>query len=523
MRHAPPRTNRMARLCVALVLCLAPIPATASPIQFLPVGDPIERELRLLDLLPPDSAGTAIRLPHLHSRPLRHEELRGGDEGPAAGELAAISRERLTRWLARDFPGPAGAPPGTTPRLVQIEPDERSRLEISAALEGRAEVDEHDFDVLSESGFHLRSGVQLGRFFAYSDLLFGQVDSARAVTDPLVANTDLALTTSDSYLAWSDERGDLGLQAGLTRLHWGPGAEAGLLISRTAAAMGGLRAHAGLRTIGLDFEIFNATLASAEGRQLAAHRLEWQPVSSLRLGLAETAVYHAPGWNALYAVGVIPYSVVQRIQNQSEPDSATALRNNVTAAFDVAWRFVEGNRAYAEVVLDDVHVKTAEVPNKWGYLLGWDGVGKVGRSRVRWNGEYTRISRYVYTSFYGATLEVRGRPIGYPTGPDARRIRARVACDWGAGWQLFAASSRTDQGEGDLATPYVPGTPYGDPLQFEGIVERTRDVELGLRWWPASGTDLSVSGGWREIENRDHVSGESSDRPFAALEIRIVR
>jgi hypothetical protein len=521
MRHASPRTNRIARLSVALALCLAPVPAAASPIQFLPVGDPIERELRLLDLLPSDSAGTAIRLPHLHSRPLRHEELQG-DGGSTGGGLAAISRERVTRWLARDFPGTA-ATQGVTPRLVQMAPDERSRLEISAAIEGRAEVDEHDADVLSESGLHLRSGVQLGRFFAYSDLLFGQVDSARAVTDPLVANTDLALTTNDSYLAWSDEHGDLGLQAGITRLHWGPGAEAGLLISRTAAPMAGLRAHAGLRRLGLDFEIFNATLASAEGRQLAAHRLEWQPVETLRLGLAETAVYHAAGWDALYAVGVIPYSVVQRIQNLSEPDSAAALRNNVTAAFDVAWRFVYGNRAYAEVVLDDVHLESTATPSKWGYLLGWDGVGRVGGARVSWNGEYARLSRYVYTSFYGAALEHNGEPIGYPTGPDSRRLRVGGACDFGAAWQGFASVSRTDRGEGSLGTPYVPGNPYGSPFAFEGVVERRRDLEGGVRWWPASGVDVALSGGWREVRNDGHVEGASSDGPFAALELRIVR
>ena len=87
----------------------------------------------------------------------------------------------------------------------------------------------------------------------------------------------------------------------------------------------------------------------------------------------------------------------------------------------------------------------------------------------------------------------------------------------------MARVTRTDHGENSLDEPYFPGTPRPDPSTFEGTVERTREFELGLRWWPAGGVDLSLRGAWRKIDNRDHVPGRSTDDWTAAFELHLVR
>ena len=49
-------------------------------------------------------------------------------------------------------------------------------------------------------------------------------------------------------------------------------------------------------------------------------------------------------------------------------------RNNVELSFDASWRPADGTRLYAEMLLDDVHARTADVPNKYGWQVGADGV-----------------------------------------------------------------------------------------------------------------------------------------------------
>ena len=87
----------------------------------------------------------------------------------------------------------------------------------------------------------------------------------------------------------------------------------------------------------------------------------------------------------------------------------------------------------------------------------------------------------------------------------------------------MARVTQTDRGENALDEPYFIGTPRPDPSSFEGVVERSREVELGVRWWPATGIDLALRGAWRTIDQRDHVPGASADEWTAAVEVHLVR
>jgi hypothetical protein len=257
--------------------------------------------------------------------------------------------------------------------------------------------------------------------------------------------------------------------------------------------------------------------------QLAAHRLEWQPTENLRVGFSEAVRYRASSWEPLYLIGVIPYSIVQNLLVKDEPDSMARLRNNVLAGFDAAWRVAPGTRLYSEFLIDDVRTNDAEIVSKYGYQAGWEGVGTVFGTAVHWGTEYTRLSRFVYTSYYDRAFVASGTPLGFPTGPDSRRVRVRMTWDPLVSWQVFTIAARTDAGESGLDSSYVPGGPRVSVMSFAGVVETTRQLEAGLRYWPASGIDVEVLGGCVWTRNLEHVEGRRRREPYVALSLRLVR
>ena len=180
-------------------------------------------------------------------------------------------------------------------------------------------------------------------------------------------------------------------------------------------------------------------------------------------------------------------------------------------------------RVYGELLIDDLNTKTTNFPDKLGFQLGLEGVGTVGGSRVVWGTEYTRISRFVYTSFFGRSFATQSEPLGFFTGPDSRRVRVRGAWDLNPAWQMLASAALTDQGESGLDRPFVPGSPHEDVFDFLGVIERTREFELGARWWPASGVDVALSGGYRWIGNQDHLDGNDDQTAFGSLALRLTR
>ena len=520
-RRAAPRI--LACWCGVLLLALGAVRSAAAPSQFVSVGDPIERELRVLDLFPDSAEGGRVRLPHFFSRPFELRELEGAsDPPPAPWPVVARSLARIERVLGRDARD--GFRPDlahrATPRLLSRHADDQ-RFEISAGIEGSGETDRDTSRFLPASGLHLRGGFAVDRWLLFSHLVIGQFDRSRRFADPLIANTDITTLTEEGYVGYSGD--SWGASLGRNRWHWGPGDEGSLILSKTSAPLTGLAFRGRIAALDLDAVALDATLDRARGEQLAAHRLEWRPRGRLRLGLTEAARYHASGWSPLYAAGVIPYILVQRLEAQDQPESSSVLRNNVLLGIDAAFRPADGTRLYGELVIDDLHSRTARIPDKLAWQLGWEGAGMIGPQRLTWGGELTRVWRYVYTSFFGQSFEAQGRPIGFPTGPDSRRLTARVGWDPSVDWQLTARGMVTDRGEGTLDQPFVPGSPREDPSSLSGVVEHTREAEIGARWWPAGGILFELTAGYRWTENRAHVAGAGREGAYQRFELRLTR
>lgn len=519
--------RRISSCALLASLILAP-PAGATPSQYLTVGDPLEEEMRVLDLFPRGELRDRLRLPHTGSRPLQLFELQGTaapvvDAKPAV----ALSLSRIERVLGRD-PSPSFAPSRVdhvTPRLYQRSEPGGQVVEASAGLEGTLLTDKLDAGsaVVSGSGVHARFALGFDRWLLYAHPVLGRFADGQQIADPVIANTDIIILTEETYLSVGGGSGRWAVSFGRNRWHWGPGEEGSLLLSRTSAPFTGLTMRGSLESFHLTGTVVDATLQQTAGEQLAAHRLEWQPVDPLRVGISEAVRYRSSGWQWAYAAGVFPYAIAQRLLAQDEPDSTEALHNNILVSFDAAWRVAPGMRVFGELLVDDLHSKTTANPDKIAWQVGWEGANMMRDRRLTWGAEYTRVWRYVYTSYFGRSYVAQGGPLGFPTGPDSRRVSVRLAWDPSVDWQATARLTQTDQGENSLAEPYYPGTPRPDGSTFEGVVEHARAVELGIRWWPAGGIDIGIRGAYSRIHNHDHLPGAGSDDWLGALDVRLVR
>lgn len=496
--------------------------ASASVYEYLPVGDPLEAELRTLDILGPPAGFARLRIPRLGMRPLQRLEL---DSLPAAGAVPTlahrISLERIHRTLAREHDLPPKGVRGHTPRLYQTSRRDDARFEVSTGFEGSAELGESSPRIASGTGLHARAALESERWLAFTHIILGEVEGAQRFADPLIRESELILHTEETYLGYTGAGNRWGMQFGRGRWHWGPGEEASLLLSKTAAPLTGLAFHARLEALRADGTALSVTMREAAGEQLAAHRLEWQPADGLRLGLSEAARYRSAAWKPLYLVGVLPYILVQRLLNQEEPDSSAAHRNNIMIGVDVSWRAAPGTRLYAEWLTDDTGGEG--LPKKYAYQLGAEGAGTLRGTRATWGVELTRVTRFVYSSFFGRDYIAQDRPLGFPFAPDARRLRVRAAWDLSADWQVLAVATRTERGENELGVPYVPGSAPVTADRFEGVVEKTRELEGGLRWWPAAGVDLSTRVGHRWVDEAGHVAGARTRGAYLTLAVRLVR
>jgi len=499
---------------LAGALVSAPRLALAADGAFLRVGDPLESEIRVLEVLGGSWGATLPRA----ARPWQRRELAAWLAGDSLSRHRltvprTIAESRLRRDLARDAsPAAREIVRGATPRAGQWRADD-SQLEMSVGVGGAAAL-RRVGDAWSQpnwrdgSGARARLTAAVGPWVAHSELAAGHLTDVRTFSDPLIAGRDVALSTEDSYVALAPSPA-WDLRVGRSRWHWGPGEEASLLLSGSAPAMSGLALRGRIAPLQADLIVLHATTEAGRGEQLAAHRIEWQPRHDLRVGVAESARYRASGWQAAYLASVIPFSLVQRLLDQDAGAAPDSLRNNVLVSLDAAWRIAPGTRVYGELLVDDVHARSTAFPDKWGYQLGLDGVGPWGGARLTWNAEYTRLSRYVYTSYYGRSHTVRGASLGAPIGPDARRLRLRISCDPSEAWQLSLFAAQTDRGESGLASAFVPGSPVPDPMTFEGVVETTRTLEAEVRWWPASGVDAAVRVGREHLDDPGRLLGEA--------------
>ncbi|MBD3236282.1 MAG: hypothetical protein GF330_06250 [Candidatus Eisenbacteria bacterium] len=236
-------------------------------------------------------------------------------------------------------------------------------------------------------------------------------------------------------------------------------------------------------------------------RYLSAHRLLWNVTPDLYVAFSEGARYQSASPHGLYLVGIVPYTLVERLDLQDAPsdDADELLRNNVLWSLDFAWRFAEAAILYGEILADDIATESSEMPTRGGFQLGatW---------APRWRGwawtlgaEFTKVSNYTYSVYYqelcACDWEHQGLPLGYAWGPDVENSLLRAVVDPHPHWSLGSWLRHAREGEGALGRPWRPAAsgccPACDPdcgavdaWALSGSVRRTLAVGVELRYRP---------------------------------------
>jgi hypothetical protein len=482
--------------------------AGAAPAEFLPVGSPFYEEIEVL------VARGLLDSLRIYTRPLVRVDiaqamLRARRLHP---ELAGhLSYQRLERELTRELTDLGQRPDRReTGPLVDVGGKE-DRFRIQSAAHVRGDYDEtregEHFRFRDETSVGVRAGLQLWPAFgAYEDIAFTRIRGQREFIDPVASNTDVEVAVLHAEL--TGRGGAVTGAAGYDEFRWGPGRRGTLLLSDAAGPMGFflLQGNAAGR---LTATAVSGVLSREENRMFAAHRLEFEATRRLTLGLAEAVRYASDGIDLLYGIGIIPYTLIERIQvREASTDSVRALvRSNVMVSMDAAFRVSPSVTLYGEFLMDDFTTEDESMPDRFGWQAGLRSDRPVGSGMIHFLAEYATVRNFTYSVYYGQSFVYRDRPLGYTLGPDVESLWLEVGYDLSRDWQLRWTGDFINKGEGRIGEAWDPSMGPVDNSSLSGVVQEAREVWGDVRWLPRDNIDLSAGLGYRRRENVDHQSG----------------
>lgn len=492
--------------------------AATAPAEFLPAGHPAYEEIEAL-------AGRGL----LDSLQIFTRPLARIDVASALLRAARVEPEvvtdlhylRLERELARELTD-LGAPPSRPESgpLVDVGPRGRrfrvqSAARVLAGYDEERDDDPFEFDDATAAGARL--GLQLWPALGiYEELMVTRLRGRREYIDPLIADTDVELTVPRAEI--TARAGPITTGLGYDTFRWGPGRRGTLLLSEAAGPMGFLLLQ-GSASGAVTATAVSGILSRDENRMFAAHRIEWNPNRRVTLGVAEAVRYSSDGIDLLYGIGLIPYTIVERIHvREASTDSvAGEQRSNVMASVDLSVRPWRDLTLYGEFLLDDLTTEDETMPDRFGWQAGFRGYRALGRGGGTLRAEYTRVRNYTYSVSYDENFVHRERPTGYTLGPDVQNLWIEGIWDLSRDWAVRGSADLIDKGEGEIGEAWFPAMGPVDNSSPTGVVERVREFWGDARWIPRDNVDLSLGAGFRHVENVDHASGAGEDSWLARL------
>jgi capsule assembly protein Wzi len=514
---------RSGRRIGALLVCACIVawpqrPASAEPAEFLPVRSAAYDEIEVLV-----SRGLLDSL-RIYTRPLvridvAHALLRARRLHPEVERNP--SYRRLERELARELTdlGQPSAQPETGPLVDLSGGDTRFRIQSAAHVRGDYDEKREDahFRFRDETSLGTRMGIQIKPSFGgYLDMGVTRIRGQRNFVDPLAAHTDAELAVFHADL--TARGGAVTAAAGYDYFRWGPGRRGTLLLADAAGPMGFLwfQGNAAGR---VSATALSGILSYAENRMFAAHRIEFGATRWLNLGLAEAVRYSNDGIDLLYGIGLIPYTLVERIHfREASTDSIRELaRSNVMASADAVVSVSPNLTLYGELLVDDFTTEDESMPDRFGWQAGFRSDRPMGDRMLHFRGEYARVRNYTYSVYYDQNFVYKDRPLGFVYGPDVENVWLEVGYDLSRDWQARWSGEFINKGEGRLGEAWSPALGPVDNSGLSGVVEEWRETWGDLRWLPRDNVDLSVGVGFRRRENKDHASGVDENAWLARL------
>jgi len=480
--------------------------------EILNAGDAAWEDLYLLELSGAMPAGISSMRPIPRGEAARW--IAGASRaGPVASAASEIPFARLDRRFSRELrrlgerPRHRETPPAI---LLAERPHPQNSLALDGAsselrLGGAFSLHGRSRDGLQTIGDSTRAGIYgvflLGRTVALQGEIFvGKIREGRSFGDPLVAGTDILYFLDEASAAVAAD----GFWARLARgrHRWGPGWGSALLLDGASAPINFLEYDLSLPA-GIRFRSFSGSLNVAEERGIAAHRLEVPLGPDLRVAIFEGVRFYGGFDHPLYLLGLLPYTLVQRLDWQDSAVDSLRMRqrNNVLAGADVCWRPAARSLAYAELLVDDLPAASGKAPARVGFRIGVAFMPSVGGAPIDVGLEAAKISRYAYGVYYGHDGDLgwihQGRGIGERDGPDQEAIRLRLGRYAGRDLRIEIGLLYANRGAGDLGEAWSESlaavtSPTRRALTVSGPVERERGASLRWSWDPRDNVSVSL-------------------------------
>jgi len=165
---------------------------------------------------------------------------------------------------------------------------------------------------------------------------------------------------------------------------------------------------------------------------------------------------------------------------------------------------------YGEILIDDAQSTPSSrswIPDFVGALVGLDIHRRIGTWQVTLNGEYTRISNYVYSHRVPNNNYIyHGVGLGHPLGPDADAIFLTLTARPSPRTSIEIKRTFERHGEGHIGLPWSHEL-GSDGIFLSGVVERRSKCALSLTQEFAKSLSLTASLEMVSVENHENTEG----------------
>lgn len=319
--------------------------------------------------------------------------------------------------------------------------------------------------------------------------------------------------TEQAYLLWQTRFSRITF--GRSYIVNGPGRNARLLFSDAARPMDQMRIEFFHKMF--NFQAVAAQLDPVNGadRYLSSHRLSLY-LKRWQLSVTETILYGGVGQRFEFAY-LNPF-----VFYHGEQMNGPGLNGNTLGSVEVSYH---GNRwrVYSEILIDDIQldneVKGDLEPDEIGIVAGFDLTDPLNVEGMYLGLEYVALTNRTYkTVARHEWYTHRNVPIGYSPGSDLDCWDFEIK-KYLNKWQTILNLRYLRQGEGELSKPWdspwmdstvTMETGYSEPFPT-GVVEKTLDLGLELRWLPSYQRYLFLRINYETIRNYRHTSADKQN------------
>jgi hypothetical protein len=352
---------------------------------------------------------------------------------------------------------------------------------------------------------------------------------ADAVTADLSGSLDVLLTCSSEMqpranvilnepcLLLSQQIAGINLSGGFASFRWGPGRNGSLCLSGVADPMPVLAYR--LAAQEYEYVRFVGLMERDSNRTLIGQRLNIQATPRLRMAISETAILSSdPSPFFYWPFPGLPLYVLQHVLYHQ--DVRPGNDANVNLGLDFSLTLGESpagsnerahrTEIYGEILIDDAQSTPSSrswIPDFVGALVGLDIHRRIGTWQVTLNGEYTRISNYVYSHRVPNNNYIyHGVGLGHPLGPDADATSLTLTARPSPRTSIEVKSTLERHGEGHIGLPWSREL-GSDGTFLSGVVETRSKCALSLTQEFTKNLSLSASLEMVSSENHENTEG----------------